>query len=112
LSPCVDSDTVILVACIGWGVLQLASGDPRHLVLGRLYHIKILYSFLAVPWLMLKLPMAFMLVFHLKPTGYTADGKTVKMATAKQRAEARERRLSRAGAGAVDKASQPPAQAV
>ena len=92
-------DTVVFLACVGWGLFELYGRDPaldRHILLGRLFHLKILYSLLSLPWFLLKLPLAFTLCLHLKPTAYTRSGKTVRLATGKERAEARERRRTKA----------------
>ena len=91
-------DTVLLLACAGgasyawWG-----TDEPDHLVRARVYHIKMLYSVLSFPWLLLKLPLAFTLVLHLKPTGYNRRGQVVRKCNAKERKAARNRRRGKKG---------------
>ena len=40
-----------------------------------------LYSVLAFPWLLLKLPLAYTFVLHLKPTAYNQAGQVVPRLT-------------------------------
>ena len=87
-------DTLILLACAG-GVAFAWFGteEPDHIVRARTYHIKMLYSVLTLPWLLLKLPLAYTLVLHLKPTGYNKQGQVVRLCNAKERKAARDKRL-------------------
>jgi hypothetical protein len=53
-----------------------------------------LYSMLAFPWVLLKLPLAYTVVLHLKPTGHNQSGEVVRLYNGKERRIARERRVA------------------
>ena len=94
-------DTFILACCVAGGLVAwYATDEPAHVVRARVYHIRMLYSLLAFPWLLLKLPLAWTLVLHIKPTGYNRRGETVRLCSARERHDARTRRRARAGGGA------------
>ena len=88
-------DTVLLATCIGVGVWTwYAVDEPEYKIRARVFHVKMLYSMCTFPWLLLSLPLAFTLVLHLKPTAYNQAGQVVRVASAKQRKAARDRRLA------------------
>ena len=87
-------DTLILAACVGGGAYAwFGTNEPDYIVRSRVFHIRMLYSTLAFPWLLLKLPLAYTLVLHLKPTGYNRAGEVVRMCNSKERRIARNERL-------------------
>ena len=86
-------DTIILLCCIGAGAFAwFGTAEPDHIVRARVFHIRMLYSVLAFPWLFLKLPLAYTLVLHLKPTGYNQAGQVVRKCNSKERHAARDKR--------------------
>jgi hypothetical protein len=93
LWPLMIYDMAVLLACVGgsayiwWGMT-----DPEYLLRARVYHIRMLYSVLAFPWVILKIPLAYTFVLHLKPTAYNQRGDLAPLANARQRRAARERR--------------------
>ena len=44
------------------------------------YWMRVTYGLLSVPWIFFKVPLAFTLTTHAKPTGYTRAGRTVALA--------------------------------
>lgn len=86
-------DTLVLSACLAGGLYAwFGSDDPAYLVRARVFHIKMLYGLLAFPWALLKLPLAWTLVLHLKPTGYNRRGEVVGVARAAERERRRQAR--------------------
>jgi len=96
LWPLMVWDTVVLIGCLGVGAYVWWGADaPDYLVRARLWHIKMLYALSALPFAILKLPLMYTLVLHLRPTGYNRAGALVRVASAKERRQALDRRLQR-----------------
>ena len=93
-------DTIILLCCIAGGAFAwFGTTEPDHIVRSRVFHIRMLYSIMAFPWLILKLPLAYTLVLHLKPTGYNQAGQVVRLCNSKERRAARDKRAGLAVPG-------------
>ena len=104
-------DAAIFVACVGGGAFAwYGTSEPDHIVRSRVFHIRMLYSTLAFPWLLLKLPLAWSLVLHLKPTGYNQAGHVVRMCNSKERRAAREKRLGLASSSSTSRRGESPAR--
>ena len=87
-------DTLILAACVGGGAFAwYATDEPGYVARSRVYHIRMLYSMLAFPWFLLKLPLAYTFVLHLKPTGYNQSGEVMRLCNGKERRIARKRHV-------------------
>mgnify|MGYP004139693069 CR=1 FL=1 len=67
-------------------------GGTDWVVNAQLFHVKVVYGMLSFPWVILKLPMMYSLILSLKPTKYNRAGETVRSATGKEMAAAREAR--------------------
>ena len=67
-------------------------GGTNWVVNAQLFHVKVVYGMLSFPWVILKLPMMYSLILSLKPTKYNRRGETVRSATGKEMAAAREAR--------------------
>ena len=67
-------------------------GGTNWVVNAQLFHVKVVYGMLSFPWVILKLPMMYSLILSLKPTKYNRAGETVRSATGKEMAAAREAR--------------------
>ena len=67
-------------------------GGTDWVVNAQLFHVKVVYGMLSFPWVILKLPMMYSLILSLKPTKYNRRGETVRSATGKEMAAAREAR--------------------
>lgn len=97
-------DTIVLLCCVGGGAYAwFGTAEPSYIVRSRVFHIRMLYSTLSFPWLILKLPLAYTLVLHLKPTGYNQAGQVVRLCNSKERCMARDKRLGLTSSRGSDK---------
>ena len=72
-------------------------GGTNWVVNAQLFHVKVVYGMLSFPWVILKLPMMYSLILSLKPTKYNRRGETVRSATGKEMAAARDARHGKVG---------------
>jgi len=85
-------DLLAFAAVVGLGVYSHMfhiKNDTEWISKSHLYWLKAIYGVLSAPWIILKLPMMFVLVLHVKPTAYNRRGETVRLATSDERAKLR-----------------------
>jgi hypothetical protein len=82
-------DFVIFAVTVALGVVSLRADDDEWTEWAKIYWLKALYGIMALPWVILKLPMMYTLVLHVRPTAYNRRGQTVPVLRKKERLERR-----------------------
>jgi hypothetical protein len=95
-------DLVIFAVIVALGVLTLTRDDDEWTEWAKIYWLKALYGIMALPWIVLKFPMMYTLVLHVRPTAYNRRGQTVPVLRKRER---NQRRADAQGAGAAFSAS-------
>jgi len=91
-------DLVVAAGCLALvAVIYDRPGGADWVQNAQLFHVKVLYGMLSFPWMVLKLPMMYSLILALKPTNYNRAGETVRPATGREMAAARDARRGKVG---------------
>ena len=91
-------DLVVAAGCLALVIfIYDQPGGTDWVQNAQLFHVKVLYGMLSFPWMVLKLPMMYSLILSLKPTNYNRAGETVRPATGKEMAAARDARHGKVG---------------
>eukprot|EP00936_MAST-01D_sp_MAST-1D-sp1_P001394 g1394.t1 len=78
-------DLVAFVGCGAAAYVVYDGSDAAWVKRSHWFWLRTLYGLCALPWLLLKLPLAFTLVLHVTPTAYNRRGETVRRADGAER---------------------------
>ena len=93
-----DYDLVVAAGCLALVIfIYDQPGGTDWVQNAQLFHVKVLYGMLSFPWMVLKLPMMYSLILSLKPSTSHRAGETVRPATGREMAAARDARHGKVG---------------
>ena len=95
LLPFLLFDLVAFAVVVGVAVLAYLTTDDTWLRQVYLHWLCVVYALCGLPWLVLKVPLMYLLVLHVVPTGANRAGETVVKLNGSSRLRLRKARSER-----------------